>query len=244
VNSRLPLPDEVRSAAQAALGAVSFSDEFAWLSWGGTVWRLVAETGSVYVKRASDLRGERDRIGWLAGRLPVAEVVGFVHAYGDDWLLTRELPGVHLYHASLGWDASRVARRFGEIVGEVHSIDASSCPFGQAAPGHVLIHGDFCLPNVLVVEGQLTGVVDVGRAGLGDPRDDLAAGLWSLHYNFGHAYGKQFLEAYGAPAMTDRDMERLRRRYTKRPSARSGEGLFRPRKGRAGLPDERGGAAG
>jgi aminoglycoside phosphotransferase len=37
----------------------------------------------VYVKRAADLKGERDRIAWLAGRLPVAEVIGFVHADGD-----------------------------------------------------------------------------------------------------------------------------------------------------------------
>jgi aminoglycoside phosphotransferase len=190
------------------------------MSWGGTVWRLSGEAGSVYVKRAADLKGERDRIAWLAGRLPVAEVVGFAHAYGDDWLLTRELPGVPLYHPSLGWKPDRVAARFGEILRQIHSIEASSCPFGEAAEGHVLIHGDYCLPNVLVEDGRLTGVVDVGRAGLGDPRDDLAAGLWSLHYNYGHGHGNQFLESYGATAMTDRDMERLRRRYGKpaRPS--------------------------
>ena len=207
------LPDEVRSTAQAALGAEQFRDEFAWLSWAGTVWRLVGESGAIYVKRAADLKGERDRIAWLAGRLPVPVVVGFVHAYGDDWLLTRELPGVPLYHASLSWEPVRVAHRFGEILREVHSIDASSCPFGEAAPGNVLIHGDYCLPNVLVDEGRLVGLVDVGRAGLGDPRDDLAAGLWTLHYNFGHGFGAEFLDTYGAPAMTDKEIERLRRRY-------------------------------
>jgi len=49
----------------------------------------------------------------------------------------------------------------------------------------VLVHGDFCLPNVLVMEGSLTGVIDVGRAAIASPEVDLAAGVWSLQYNFG-----------------------------------------------------------
>jgi aminoglycoside phosphotransferase len=215
MRSPLRLPAEVRSAAESALGTKSFASEFAWLSWAGTVWRLAGESGSVYVKRAAELASERDRLSWLAGRLPVPEVVGFVHAHGDDWLLTREVPGVPLYDASLRWDPARVARRLGEILREIHSIDASGCPFGDSAPGNVLIHGDYCLPNVLVAEGRLVGIVDVGRAGLGDPRDDLAAGLWTLHYNFGAGYARQFLDAYGAPTMTDKEIERLRRRYGK-----------------------------
>src|SRR5712692_3509144 len=98
VRSPLRLPAEVRSIAEAALSAKRFRSEFAWLSWAGTVWRLAGESGAVYVKRAAELTGERDRIAWLTGRLPVPEVVGFVHAQGDDWLVTRELPGVPLYH--------------------------------------------------------------------------------------------------------------------------------------------------
>jgi aminoglycoside phosphotransferase len=206
----------VSVAAHAALGAKGFDSEFAWLSWAGTVWRLSAGSRAVYVKRASSLSAERDRLAWLAQRLPVPELLGFFQAAGDEWLLTREVPGVPLYHPSLGWEPERIARRFGEILREIHSVDASACPFGTKAPGHVLIHGDFCLPNVLVDEGgRLTGLVDVGRSGLADPRDDLAAGLWTLHYNFGHGYGPQFLRSYGAPAMADGDMERLRRRYGK-----------------------------
>jgi aminoglycoside phosphotransferase len=215
VKSPLHLPAEVRSAAEDALGTKRFTSELAWLSWAGTVWRLRGESGGVYVKRAAALTSERDRLAWLAGRLPVPELIGFMHASGDDWLLTRELPGVPMYHASLGLEPARVARRFGEILREIHSIDAAGCPFGVSAPGNVLIHGDYCLPNVLVDQGRLSGLVDVGRAGLGDSRDDLAAGLWTLHYNFGPGYARAFLDAYGAPTMTDKEIERLRRRYGK-----------------------------
>jgi aminoglycoside phosphotransferase len=209
------LPAKVSAAAQSALEAERFDTEFAWLSWAGTVWRLSAGSRVVYVKRAAALRAERDRLAWLAGRLPVPELLGFYEAAGDEWLITREVPGVPLYHASLGWEPERVAGRFAEILRDIHSLDASTCPFGERAPGRVLIHGDFCLPNVLIEDGRLSGLVDVGRSGLGDPRDDLAAGLWTLHYNFGHGYGRHFLEAYGAPTMSDQEMEQLRRRYGK-----------------------------
>jgi aminoglycoside phosphotransferase len=215
VSGTLRLPVAARVAAQAALGTERFSSELAWLSWAGTVWKLAGGSGAVYVKRAANLKGERDRIDWLAGRLPVPEVIGLIRAYGDDWLLTRELPGVHLHDASLGWEPERVARRLGEILREIHRIDAACCPFGEPGASHVLIHGDYCLPNVLVDQGRLVGLVDLGRGGLGDPRDDLAAGVWTLHYNFGHGYARAFLDAYGASVMTDKEIERLRRRYGK-----------------------------
>jgi aminoglycoside phosphotransferase len=201
--------------AEAALGSKDFLGEFAWLSWRGTVWRLTGASGAVYVKRAAELAGERDRIEWLTGRLPVPVLVGFVHANADDWLLTREMPGVPLHHPSLGGEPAKVAQRFGEILREIHSIDAAGCPFGEEGAGHVLIHGDYALPNVLVDKGRFSGLVDVGRSGLGDPRDDLAAALWSLHYNYGHGHAAGFLDAYGAPPMTDKEIERLRGRYAK-----------------------------
>jgi aminoglycoside phosphotransferase (APT) family kinase protein len=37
-----------------------------------------------------------------------------------------------------------------------------------------LIHGDFTLDNVLVQDGQVTGIIDWSKGALGDPRYDLA----------------------------------------------------------------------
>ena len=110
-SSPLPLPSGVRAAAETALGAARIKEELAWMSWAGTVWRLSGETGSVFIKRAADLTGERDRLAWLAGRWPVPEVVGFLHEMGDDWLVTHEVPGVPMSQPSIGWEASRVATK-------------------------------------------------------------------------------------------------------------------------------------
>ena len=69
----------------------------------------------------------------------------------------------------------------------------------------VFCHGDYCLPNIVLLEsgapsGILAGFVDVGRAGIADRYQDLALVTRSLegHHNprF-HGLSALFLERYG-----------------------------------------------
>lgn len=53
----------------------------------------------------------------------------------------------------------------------------------------VLSHGDYCLPNVFGQGGQVTGFIDLGRAGVGDKWCDIALCCRSLRGNFGGQYG-------------------------------------------------------
>lgn len=212
----IQLPDEVVLAAREATGGQDFRHEFAWMSWAGTVWRLEGASGTVYVKRAAHLEGEAERLGWLRGRWPVPELIGLFHGFGDDWLLTHAVRGVPLNDRSIKWDGATMARGLAEILLELHGVDSTDCPFGEARPGHVLVHGDYCTPNVLVENGRLSALVDVGGARLGHPSVDWAAAIWSLNYNYGPGFARQFLDAYGAPPMTDKEIERLRRSYSRR----------------------------
>ncbi len=211
----LRMPDDVRAAAREALGGEDLRHEFAWMSWAGTVWRLEGEHRIVYVKRAAHLADERDRLAWLRGRWPVPELIGLYHGFGDDWLLTHAVRGVPISDRSIDWPAERVSVRMGEILRGLHSTDANDCPFGEQGQGHVLIHGDYCLPNVLVENGELSALVDVGGAGLGDPQVDLAAGVWTLQYNYGPGHAREFLDAYGWKPLSDAKIEKLRRRYAR-----------------------------
>jgi kanamycin kinase len=214
-SSALPLPASVRASVDSALGERPAEEQFAWMSWAGTVWRLAAEGRVVYVKRAAHLEGERDRLAWLAGRWPVPETIGFFRELGDDWLVTHAVRGVPMYDPSVGWEPDRVAATLGAILRDLHATDAADCPFGEQRAGHVLVHGDYCLPNVLVEEGKLSALVDVGQAGLGNPEIDLAAGVWTLQYNYGPGFARTFLDAYGWPPMSDAAIEKLRRRYAR-----------------------------
>lgn len=64
--------------------------------------------------------------------------------------------------------------------------------------GPVVIHGDYCLPNVLVGPAGPTGLLDVGACGRGDPWVDLTACEYSGRRNLKAAWdGERFLELYG-----------------------------------------------
>lgn len=63
----------------------------------------------------------------------------------------------------------------------------------------VVVHGDASTPNFVIDHGRLTGVVDLGDLGIGDPWFDLATCLKSMRRpGNGLAHEQdRFLEAYG-----------------------------------------------
>ncbi len=61
----------------------------------------------------------------------------------------------------------------------------------------VFTHGDYCLPNVMVDRGEVSGFVDWGRGGVADRYKDIALVLRSLKRNTGEDLARAFFEAYG-----------------------------------------------
>jgi aminoglycoside phosphotransferase len=61
----------------------------------------------------------------------------------------------------------------------------------------VFTHGDYCLPNIILDGGKLSGFVDMGRAGVGDRHRDLALAARSLEFNYGGRYVDRLFDAYG-----------------------------------------------
>lgn len=53
----------------------------------------------------------------------------------------------------------------------------------------VLSHGDFCLPNVFLKDGKISGFIDLGRCGAADRWQDIALCYRSLSHNFRGDYG-------------------------------------------------------
>ncbi|MBE6589443.1 MAG: aminoglycoside 3'-phosphotransferase [Ruminococcaceae bacterium] len=61
-----------------------------------------------------------------------------------------------------------------------------------------LLHGDYCLPNVMLDDWRFSGFVDLGNGGVGDRHVDLFWGAWTLCYNLKtDRYRELFFEAYG-----------------------------------------------
>ena len=57
----------------------------------------------------------------------------------------------------------------------------------------VFSHGDFCLPNFFFEDGRLTGYIDLGRAGVSDPWQDIALCIRSLRYNLGEDFQENYI---------------------------------------------------
>ena len=62
----------------------------------------------------------------------------------------------------------------------------------------VVCHGDYCPPNALLADGQVTGYVDLGELGVADRWWDLAVATRAVTRNYGPGLEDSFLDAYGA----------------------------------------------
>lgn len=169
------------------------------------------------------------------------EVIAYLED-GQDWLLTRRVPGEDCLDIHYLSQPERLADTLAELLYHLHSIHPANCPVqnrtadyleaarrsyetrnppvdlsldswgygsveeawkmieenGHLLKNDTLIHGDYCLPNVMLENWQFRGFIDVGNGGMGDRHVDLFWGAWSLRYNLkSNAYATRFLDAYG-----------------------------------------------
>ena len=61
-----------------------------------------------------------------------------------------------------------------------------------------LLHGDYCLPNIMLDDWRFSGFIDVGNGGVGDRHIDIFWGTWTLWFNLKtNEYRERFFDAYG-----------------------------------------------
>lgn len=105
------------------------------------------------------------------------------------------------------YDSSHFPDSFG-----YRSADEAWKVFSEGRPAFradTLIHGDYCLPNILLDNWAFSGFIDLGDAGVADRHIDLFWGAWTLFYNLKtDRYRDRFFDAYGREAV-DEDMLRI-----------------------------------
>jgi kanamycin kinase len=199
------IPDEIRPHLTGLTEAVSYPT-----SRSDSVFRLVGEwEGDLYLKvlgvkgaEFNSLQDEAVRLEWFSSRLPVPKVVASGLRGGYEFLLTKSVSGVPAHDRSAGWNRQEVASLVGRALRIFHSVPIVDCPFRHPDVGptskedEVLVHGDYCLPNVLF-DAYGCHYLDVGEAGVGDRYIDIVAGIWSLRHNYGKGSVGILLNEYG-----------------------------------------------
>jgi aminoglycoside phosphotransferase len=93
------------------------------------------------------------------------------------------------------FDSVRQGRSAAQLYAELMATQTS-------AEDRVFTHGDFCLPNVLLVSDgagglRVSGFVDCGNAGIADRYQDLALCARSIGHNFGQQWVPKLFARYG-----------------------------------------------
>jgi aminoglycoside phosphotransferase len=198
--------------AESVLGARQFSQREVHGNQS-VVLRLRSDDREYILKIGKRLQKEQHRLKWLATRLPVPRVFAATSIGELDALLLSVVEGVNLKILSKSWPPTKVVDKLARALSRFHATDVSGWPFGIQKDGQVLIHGDACLPNLVFLGDELSGYVDLGGAELDDPEVDLAAAVWTLHYNLGPGYGTTFLQQYGVHQPTKELVAHLISRY-------------------------------
>lgn len=67
----------------------------------------------------------------------------------------------------------------------------------------VLSHGDYCLPNLFLKDGKVSGYLDLGHCGIADRYRDISLGLKSMKNNLGGVFGGPVREGYDPRLLFD-----------------------------------------
>lgn len=126
MNFKYPLPNVIKDFIENA--------ELKEISIGcsdSQVVRIKKENKTFYLKimKENKLLQEYKKLMWLSTKLPVPKIIDFVQEYGNDYLITEEMPGKMLcdeYYINNPDIAILVLK---DAFQNIFSVDISNCPF-------------------------------------------------------------------------------------------------------------------
>ncbi|MBI2171015.1 MAG: aminoglycoside 3'-phosphotransferase [Chloroflexi bacterium] len=168
----------------------------AYVEEGGSDYLLMSAVPGVDAATLAqaDTQDKRELVRLLAQGLRQVHSLSMAGCSFDRTLAVEIEEAQH--RAALGlvdpanFDPMRLGMQVDEMLAEV----LSTRPNQEHAS---FTHGDYCLPNVIIQDGRVSGFVDWGRGGVGDPYKDIALAVRSIRFNLGPGYEQTLFDAYG-----------------------------------------------
>ncbi|MGO1367758.1 APH(3') family aminoglycoside O-phosphotransferase [Senegalia sp. (in: firmicutes)] len=186
----------------------------------------------------SYLESEKIKLDWLKDKLPVPKVYYFKKIDGYEYLLLSKIKGSDILTQEILQRPYFVAQKVGKALKQIHNIDISNCEFNETINDKlkliknmynhkrnlriykslfqfkpieedlVFTHGDYCFPNIMIDNDDISGFIDLGRSGIGDRYVDISVIIRSIVLNYkNYNVLKVFLEEYG---LKNIDYEKLK----------------------------------
>ena len=143
-------------------------------------------TDSIYL---SDPKRLSETIGILLRQLHETDFTGCPIANRTQDYLTTVEKNYHLGQYDLSYFPSPIS------ADEAWKIAQEN---GKYLQTDTLLHGDYCLPNIMLDNWNFSSFIDLGCGGVGDRHIDLFWGIWTLQFNLKtDKFTNRFLDAYG-----------------------------------------------
>jgi aminoglycoside phosphotransferase len=176
-STRLPdLPDELSRFIEG----YNIS-RYPWYETAAKIYRLESDD-VIFLKLIEgqpthSLEKESRIVEWIDGRISTPRLLYYGQMDGVEYQLTTEIKGIPTYKAQPDQRREAVII-LGETLRLIHSLDTTECPFDNRIENKlsevddasklgkitlkelVFTHGDYCLPNIIVEDGLLSGVID------------------------------------------------------------------------------------
>lgn len=141
-----------------------------------------------YILKISDnkeeIYKEKEINDWLIQYTPGSKSIVFIEENNKYYYLRTLIKGENLISERILNKPETLINILVDVIDILKSLDDKDCPYNSNTFGNNFVHGDLCLPNILVdEENNFVGFVDLGNAGKGDRWYDYAWMLWSLEYN-------------------------------------------------------------
>ena len=157
-----------------------------------------------YILKISDnkerLLNEKNKIDYLENKLPVPKSILFMCLDDKYYYLRTNIIGKSLIDERFINNPELLINILIKAVKLIRKLDDINIPFKSSDnSGSSFVHGDLCLPNILVSEdNEIAGFIDLDNCGLGDAWYDYSWLLWSLEYNLKtNQYNQKLLNSLG-----------------------------------------------